>query len=57
MILLKGYWKRVPCCAKATFHGATSAILARLKMGWKLHFVEHGIRGQRRAQVCFVPPV
>jgi hypothetical protein len=22
-------------------------ILARLKMRWKLHFVEHGMRGQR----------
>lgn len=32
------------------------AVLSQLK-SWKLHFVEHGIRGQRRSQVCFVPPV
>jgi len=32
-------------------------ILAQLKMRWKLHFVEHGIHGQQRAQVCFVRPV
>jgi hypothetical protein len=33
------------------------AILAELKMRWKLHFVERGVRGQGRAQVCFVSPV